>query len=100
MKEVKAIIQPFMSNHVLDALHRIEGISGVMASEVRCTNATRGNLNPDVNTRIELIVPDALVDEVVETIQLHAHTGRKGDGRIFVIDVAHAIVIRSGEKEE
>lgn len=100
MKEIKAIIQPFMANHVLDALHRIEGVTGVMASEVRCTSAARGNLNPDVNTRIELIVPDDLVDTVVEAIQLHAHTGRRGDGRIFVIEVAHAIVIRSGEKVE
>lgn len=100
MKEIKAIIQPFKVNHVLDSLHRIEGVSGVMASEVRCTSAARGNLNPDVNTKIELIVPDELVEAVVETIQLHAHTGRKGDGRIFVIDVAHAVVIRSGEKEE
>lgn len=100
MKEIKAIIQPFMANHVLDALHHIEGVPGVMASEVRCTNATRGNLNPDVNTRIELVVPDELVDEVVEAIQLHAHTGRRGDGRIFVIDVAHTVIIRSGEREE
>ncbi|RYG57258.1 P-II family nitrogen regulator [bacterium] len=100
MKEVKAIIQPFMANHVLDALHQIEGVSGVMSSEVRCTSALRGNLNPDINTRIELVVPDSLVDKVVEAIQLHAHTGRRGDGRIFVVDVVHAIVIRSGEKQE
>ncbi|RYG59805.1 P-II family nitrogen regulator [bacterium] len=100
MKEVKAIIQPFMANHVLDSLHQIEGVSGVMSSEVRCTSAARGNLNPDINTRIELVVPDSLVDKVVDAIQLHAHTGRRGDGRIFVVDVVHAIVIRSGEKQE
>ena len=89
-----------MANHVLDALHRIKGVSGVMASEVRCTSAARGNHNPDINTRIELVVPDELEQEVVAAIQTHAHTGRKGDGRVFVTDVQRAIVIRSGEIEE
>ena len=100
MKEIKAIVQPFMANHVLDALHRIEGLPGVMASEVRCTSAARGGLNPDINTKIELVVTDDMVEAVLEVIQTHAHTRRRGDGRIFVIDVQKTVVIRSGETEE
>ena len=94
MKEIKAIIQPFMVNHVLDVLHGIEGVTGVMASEVRCTNAVRGNCNPDINTKIELVVPNDLVDAVLAAIQTHAHTGKRGDGRIFVTDVQHTVLIR------
>ena len=100
MKEIKAIIQPFMANHVLEALHRIEGVSGVMASEVRCTSAARGNHNPDINTHIELIVPDELVEPVLDAIQTHSHTGRRGDGSIFVVDVQSTIRIASGQRDD
>lgn len=96
MKQITAIIQPFMANDVLDALHRVEGVSGVMNSEVRCTSAACSHLNPDINSRIELFVPDNLVGEVLETIQKNAHTGRVGDGRIFVVDVQQTVTIRSG----
>jgi nitrogen regulatory protein PII len=99
MKQIKAIIQPFMAQHVVSALHGVEGISGVVASEVRVTSATRGNLNPDIHTQIELFVPDELIDQVLATIQAHAHTGRRGDGRIFVIDIEHTVVIRTGEHD-
>ena len=100
MKEIKAIIQPFKVNPVLDALHRIEGVPGAMASEVRCTNATRGNSNPDINTKIELVVPDELVEIVVANIQSHAHTGKAGDGSIFVIDVPQTVRIATGEHHD
>jgi nitrogen regulatory protein P-II 1 len=98
MKEIKAIIQPFMLNHVLDDLYQIEGVTGVMSSEVRCTSATRGNLNPDVNTKLELMVPDGLVERVLDAIQTHAHTGKPGDGRIFVIPIEQAVRIKTGER--
>lgn len=100
MKEIKAIIQPFVLNHVLQALHHIEGVSGVMSSEVRCTSVERGNYNPDINTKIELIVPDELAHRVLEAIQIHAHTGKSGDGRIFVTDIEHTVLIRSGEHHQ
>lgn len=95
MKEIKAIVQPFKAGDVLFALHRVEGVSGVMASQVSCTSAARGTLNPDVNTRIELVVEDHLVEQVVSVIQESAATGRPGAGRIFVVDVVQAIPIRS-----
>lgn len=100
MKEIKAIIQPFMLNHVLDELHQIEGLPGVMSSEVRCTSAERGNCNPDINTKIELVVPDEMVEPVLKAIQLHAHTGKRGDGRIFVTDIQTTVVVRTGEHND
>lgn len=99
MKEVKAIIQPFMANHVLDALRRIEGVSGVMTPETRCTNATRDNLNPDINTRIELILPAAPVDEDMEAMQVHVHAGRRGNGHIFVIDVNALLLMAQARRK-
>lgn len=98
MKEIKAIIQPFKLNHVLDALHQIEGVTGVMSSEVRCTNASHGAFNPDVNSKLELIVPDELVEQVLQAIQTHAHTGNAGDGRIFVIAIEETLKIKTGER--
>jgi len=97
MKEIKAIIQPFKLNHVLDALHQIEGITGVMSSEVCCTNASHGAFNPDTNAKIELIVPHELVEGVLQAIQTHAHTGKSGDGRIFVIPIEETIK-KTGER--
>lgn len=99
MKQIQAIVQPFIANAVLEALHRVPGVSGVIASEMRCTSAARGVLNPDINTKIELFVPDELVDEVLRTIQSTASTGRKGDGRIFVIDVQKTVTISSGAED-
>lgn len=98
MKEIKAIIQSFKLDHVLDALHQIEGVPGVMSSEVRCTNASHGAFNPDVNAKIELIVPDELVEQVLSAIQTHAHTGQSGDGRIFVIPIEQSVKIKTGER--
>lgn len=100
MKEIKAVVQPFKANSVLSALHSIEGVTGVMSSEVRCTNAARGNCNPDINTKIELIVTDESVEQVLEAIQSHARTGKGGDGRIFVTDVQRTVLIRTGEHDE
>jgi nitrogen regulatory protein PII len=95
MKEIKAIIQPSKARAVLEALHRIEGVAGVMSSDVRCTSAARGCSNPDINTKIELMVPDEIVERVLEAIQSSARTGRVGDGSIFVTDVACAVRIAS-----
>lgn len=57
-------------------------------------------INPDMGTKIGVVVSDDLVAAVLEVIQTHAHTGRRGDGRIFVIDVQKTVVIHSGEMNE
>lgn len=110
MKEVKAIIQPFMLNKVVDALMQIEGLPGLTVSEVRGFGKTKAEEATTkfvssgfayaVKTKLEIMVPDHMVDLVVDTIQKAAHTGRIGDGKIFVIDVEQAIKIRTGERGE
>lgn len=99
MKEIKAIIQPFMLDVVLEALHGIEGLPGITLSEARAVSVQPGRYEQIVKTKLEIMVPEALVETVVETIQRTAHTGGVGDGRIFVIPIEQAVKIRSGERE-
>jgi len=110
MKEVKAIIQPFMLNKVMDALMEIEGLPGVTVSEVRGFGKSRAKDAPQkivdsgiayaVKTKLEVMVPDVMVGVVVDTILKAAHTGRSGDGKIFVIDIEETVKIRTGERGE
>ena len=97
MKEVKAIIQPFMLDAVLDALHEIEGLPGIIVSEARAINVGQGHYEQIVKVKLEIIVSETLVEPVVQTIRQHAHTGKPGDGRIFVIPIEKSISIRTGE---
>ena len=97
MQEIKAIIQPFMLHRVLDALHGIEGLPGIVLSEAHAVSAESGQYVQVVKTKMEIMVPDALVEKVVQTIQKAAHTGRSGDGRIFVIPIEQTVNIRTGE---
>lgn len=99
MKEIKAVIQPFMLDTVLDALHEVEGLPGITLSEARAVNMERGHYEQIVKVKLEIMVPEALVETVIRTIQQSAHTGKTGDGRIFVISVDKAVSIRTGEQE-
>ncbi len=98
MKEIKAIIQPFLLDRVLDALHEVGGLPGVTVSEARAISTERGHYEQVVKAKLEIIVPDALVETVVRTIQTQAHTGNPGDGGIFIIPVQEAVKIRTGER--
>lgn len=108
MKEIKAIIQPFMAEKVISALAAIEGLPGITVSEVNGFGRTRGRTETNSDepirrlkkTKLEIVVPDAMVSEVVESIQRHAHTGNLGDGKIFVLPVETAIRIRTGTQED
>lgn len=108
MKEIKAIIQPFMVEKVIDALAAIEGLPGITVSEVKGFGRTRGRTQSShvepfrylKKTKLEIVVPDVLAATVVESIKQHAHTGNLGDGKIFVLSVEDAIRIRTGEHEE
>lgn len=110
MKEIKAIIQPFLLSKVVEALKEIEGLPGVTVSDVRGFGRARAVGSPDTVTdgsveyvkksKLELVVPDRLVAEVVRTIREKAHTGNPGDGKIFVYDVDDVIRIRTGERGE
>jgi nitrogen regulatory protein P-II 1 len=98
MKEIKAIIQPFMLAKVVSALKELEGLPGVTVdTSVRGFGKSRavgapGRVVEDFvdyvpKAKLDIVVPDALVERVVATIQKNAHTRNPGDGKIFVYEV-------------
>ena len=109
MQEIKAIVQTFMLEKVLDGLRGIEGLPGLTVSDVRGFGRTRGraaDAPPDSpveyvkKAKVEVVVPDALAEQVIEVIREHAHTGNPGDGKIFVHRVDDVVRIRTGEHGE
>lgn len=100
MKEIKAIIQPFMLDAVLDALHNIDGLPGITLSEARAVSVQPGRYEQIVKVKLEIMVSEAQVETVVQAIRQAAHTGKTGDGRIFVIPVEETVSIRTGEREK
>ncbi len=110
MKEIKAIIQPFMLSKVIDALKEIPNMPGVTVSEVkgfgknRAENAENSVVEWGVNfvpkVKLEAVVTDEMAYQVVEAIQNTARTGDIGDGKIFVYVVNEVIKIRTGESGE
>ena len=98
MKEVKAIFQPFVLDRVLEALRAIKGLPAVTVSEVTGIGLESGQNDRPTKTKLEIMVPDPLVEPVLEAIETHAHTGNPGDGRIFVIPIEESVKIRTGER--
>ena len=108
MKLVTAIIKPFKLDDVRDALGQL-GVAGLTVTEVKGYGRQRGhteiyrgaeyavNFLPKV--KIEVAVPDDRADKVVEAITSTAKTGQIGDGKIFVLDLEHAVRIRTGETD-
>jgi nitrogen regulatory protein P-II 1 len=107
MKEIKAIIRPFKLDDVVTELHKIEELPGLTISEIKGFGRTKAKNASDSfqdglhnyikRIKIEIVVNDDLVKRVVDTIQRVSHTGNSGDGKIFVIDVANTIRIRTNE---
>ncbi len=109
MKKIEAIIQPFKLEEVKAALVEI-GVSGMTVSEVRGHGRQKGHkevyrgqeyvvdLLPKI--KLELVVPAARAEEVVATLAAAARTGKIGDGKIFISDVAEAIRIRNDDRGE
>ncbi|MCP1392001.1 MAG: P-II family nitrogen regulator [Methanothrix sp.] len=107
MMKVEGVIRPERLDQVKKALEE-KGFVGMTVSEVTGRGEQKGiklqfrgrtmdvDLLPKV--RIELIVKDEVVDELIETISAAARTGKPGDGRIFVIPVARSIRVRTGEE--
>jgi nitrogen regulatory protein PII len=108
MKLIKAIVRPNRVDAVKDALSN-NGIPGMTVTEVRGHGRQRGHstvyrgseyevsLLPKME--IEVVVPDDLVDDAIESIMDAARTGEMGDGRVFVIPVEQGYIIRTGEKD-
>ena len=109
MKKIEAIVQPFKLEEVKEALKNI-GIDGMTISEVRGHGRQKAHkevyrgqeYNVDLlpKVKFELVVPSTRLDEVLDTITSAARSGRIGDGKIFVYDVAEAIRIRNGDRGE
>jgi nitrogen regulatory protein P-II 1 len=109
MKKIEAIIQPFKLEEVKEALKGI-GIDGMTIVEVRGHGRQKGHkevyrgqeyqvdLLPKV--KIEMVVPDDRLDEVVHTITISARSGKIGDGKIFVYEVLEAIRVRNEDRGE
>jgi nitrogen regulatory protein P-II 1 len=110
MKEIKAIIRPFKLSDVLTELLEIDGLPGITVSEVKRYGRSSskdvekglgsGLIEYVAKVKIELVVPDALVEKLVSTIQSIAHTGNTGDGKIFVLPVEDLVKIRTNERGE
>ena len=107
MKEIKAIIQPFRLENVCAALQAIEGLPGLTFSQVAGWGKTQGRDEGDVvetghtfagKTKLEIVMPDDLVERVVETIANAARTGNIVDGKIFVYTVDNVLKIRTGDR--
>ncbi len=107
MKKIEAVIKPFKLDDVKDALHDA-GVSGMTVTEVKGFGRQKGHTElyrgaeyvidflPKV--KIEVVVEDNLVDNVVEAITEAARTGRIGDGKIFVSPIDEGVRIRTGDK--
>jgi nitrogen regulatory protein P-II 1 len=109
VKKIEAIIQPFKIDEVKEALKGI-GIDGMTISEVRGHGRQKGHTevyrgqeyNVDLlpKVKIEMVVPSEGCDEIVKALATAARTGKIGDGKIFISDVAEAIRIRNGDRGE
>ena len=107
MKKIEAIIKPFKLDEVKEALHEV-GLQGLTVLEAKGFGRQKGHTElyrgaeyvvdflPKV--KIELIVNDDMLEHAVEAIQQAAHTGRIGDGKIFITSVKEAIRVRTGER--
>ena len=109
MKLIIATIKPFKLEEVREALTEA-GIRGMMVTEIKGFGSQSGHteiyrgaeyaVNFVPKVKIEIVVTDTMVDQIVETITKTAQTGKIGDGKIFVIDVNQAVRVRTGAKDE
>lgn len=109
MKKIEAIFKPFKLDEVREALSEI-GVSGLTVTEVKGFGRQKGHTElyrgaeyvvdflPKV--KVEIVVPDKLLEAAIDAVVKAARTGKIGDGKIFVSDVAQVIRIRTGETDE
>ena len=108
MKKIEAIIKPFKLDDVKEALSEV-GIQGITVSEVRGFGRQKGHTElyrgaeyvvdflPKL--KVEVVLPEELVERAVKAIEQAARTGRIGDGKIFITNVEGVIRIRTGERD-
>jgi len=106
LKLIMATIKPFKLDEVREALTEI-GVRGMMVTEIKGFGAQSGHteiyrgaeyvVNFVPKIKMEIVTEDSLADQVVQAIEKSAKTGKIGDGKIFVIDVAQTVRVRTGE---
>ncbi|MEO0983504.1 MAG: P-II family nitrogen regulator [Pseudomonadota bacterium] len=109
MKKIEAVIKPFKLDDVKEALQEI-GLQGMTVVEAKGFGRQRGHTElyrgaeyvvdflPKL--KIEIVISDSAVEQAVEAIAKAAQTGKIGDGKVFVSDIAEALRIRTGERGE
>ena len=109
MKMISAIIKPFKLDDVREALSEV-GVQGMTVTEVKGFGRQKGHTEiyrgaeyavdflPKI--RMDIAVQDDEVEKIIDTIVQTAHTGKPGDGKIFVTNLEHVVRIRTGETDE
>jgi len=107
MKKIEAIIKPFKLDEVRERLSNI-GVQGMTVTEVKGFGRQKGHaelyrgseygVDFLPKTKIEIVIKDELLEEVIQAISETAKTGKIGDGKIFVIDIEESVRIRTGER--
>ncbi|ODT04482.1 MAG: hypothetical protein ABS52_04285 [Gemmatimonadetes bacterium SCN 70-22] len=108
MKLIIAIVQPFMAAEVYRALHGVHAVTGATFTDVRGFGRGRRHGAPNVEeipngtpkVRVEVVVRDVLAGEVAQAMRQAARTGNRGDGKVFVLPVEHALRIADDEEGE
>ena len=99
MKLITAIVRPFTLDKIVVALEEIERFPGITVSDAegfgqRLRTGTYDALSPfKEKKRIEIACNDEMVEQIVEAIRIHAHTGKKGDGIILIVPIEGAVLI-------
>lgn len=109
MKKIEAVIKPFKLDEVREALAEL-GVSGLTVTEVKGFGRQKGHTElyrgaeyvvdflPKI--KIEVVIPEDLLDQAIEAVVKVANTGKIGDGKIFISDIQQVIRIRTGETDE
>lgn len=110
MKMISAVIQPFMLTKLTRALEEIEDFPGMTVIDVQGFGREKAHHEPGARhsriedvvdfvkkVRVEIVAHNFMVDQIVNTISRTTHTGNRGDGKIFVWSVEHAVRITTGE---
>ncbi len=110
MKEIKAYIKPHKLSEVTRALHKVEGLTGMSVVDIKGFGRSRAKNAPHrivedlvdyiPHAKIEIVCVDKMVDEIVSAIQKTAHTGLRGDGKIYISTIDEVIRIETGEHGE
>ncbi|MFQ5451713.1 MAG: P-II family nitrogen regulator [Nitrospinaceae bacterium] len=110
MKQIKAYIKPHKLSQVTRALHKVDGLTGMSVTEVKGFGRSRAKNAPHriiedfveyvPHVKIEIVCENGLLDTIVRTIQENAHTGLRGDGKIYILAVEDAIRIENGDRGE